>query len=368
MNETRTLIINGVTYDLGGDGSVWDGRIVETEEDGFFVVDENLNIGFDSNNVGYTKQEINRMLGKDTSSVLGESNKAYTGGRINLDSAYRYRQKSLFSLRTSLTNGRQGAAIYGDTLFQFYAGTKSVELYSLKTNAYVKVVSRSDTIASTNHAGTATFGSQRHTSTDLFPLLYVSDMGESNTQCKVYVYRVITSSGATALEPSSVSSLTLVQTITLPAYPSSPYLPDAAVDPESNSLIVWGYSQQSRETADVGGVENAIQIKVCDLPRLVDGDVTIAAASYKCVHNIPFHWGVQDGCIRNGKLYLVYGLYPDHEAGIIAIDYGSGVVLTHVPLDMGARFEPEGFDIHDNAFIMTTYKGASGYAYKISFN
>jgi len=365
MNETRTLIINGVTYDLSGDDSSWDGRIIETEEEGFFVVDKNLNIGFDSSS-GYTKQEINRILGKDASSESGETNKAYAGERINLDSTYRYRQKSLFSLRTSLTNGRQGAAIYGDTLFQFYQGTEYVELYSLKTNAYVKVVSRSDAIASNNHAGTATFGSQRYTSTDLFPLLYVSDMGESSTQCKVYVYRVTTSSGATALEPSSVSSLKLEQTITLPAYPSSPYLPDAAVDPESNTLIVWGYSQQSRETADVSGVENAIQIKVCDLPRLADGNVKIDG--YKCVHNIPFHWGVQDGCIRNGKLYLVYGLYPDHEAGIIAIDYASGVVLTHVPLDMGVRFEPEGFDIYDNAFIMTTYKGASGYAYKISFN
>ena len=177
----------------------------------------------------------------------------------------------------------QGFGIFGDTLFQCYAGGV-VQLYDMtdgsKTAEYTLVG---------DHCDCVDFSNEYYDASDAYPLMYVT---ADTTPAVVYVNRV-TASGAT-----------LVRTLRFPQADTG-YYAGHAIDAISNRLYMIGYSENSYQS-DPNGTNDMIVTK-WNLDNLTsDGGVYTPEklASFR----IPFIYTAQGQCFFDGKIFIVSSL------------------------------------------------------------
>ena len=277
----------------------------------------------------YAVDDINSSideLEEVKTAVLGTGNIRYTGEKINLRTSYSLSMKKLFNVFNSGVS-MQGAAVYGDKLFQFYVGG-TCYVYNLLDGSLIESFKMN--ALSTAHLGSPHFSNTFRNEGDEYPLLYVNGQDALGTGV-ICDYIVIDINGKA----------------------------DAEI---VNSVTLEGFGIQS--VCNAFDFDNGIGYSICGSSivqpfKLSDSSWDINdRISYKPVGHI------QDAVYCNGYIYINTGWYTNNETvKILGINVAEKRVSTVVDLGNANR-ESEGLSIYNNKLIMTI-KGLNA-AYEIN--
>lgn len=231
----------------------------------------------------------------------------------------------------------QGAAMCGRYFVQLHSDNRELEIYDVESKSIIGSLSLGDNGA---HANSAAFSTHRAAETDLLPLLYVQTTGE---MMKILCYRIAGNVGS--------FTISLVQTILLPAGDELMYHPSCAIDPTTNELILYGYAKNSYQDA----TDNESIIARCVLPSPNSPSFRLTTNSVKDVFRVPFVWVFQGGCAYGGKLYATYGNTAT-EAGLLQIDLLKKAVTSRLDFSFLGEVEPEGIGVYDNKLWVSFQK------------
>ena len=247
-------------------------------------------------------------------------------------------------------SGTQGSANFREYFFQGYNGNSAIDVYNLRTKAFVCRIPISKPASNSRyHANTLNFGNQYIAQSDQFPVLYVCSgyTESSSTKSFVFAYRIIPTEDKFEAE--------LVQTITLDFGSWT----EAVSDNEHDAI--WIKDQVDGYT-----------YRKYNVPRIADGDCTIsieteALAEIK-LGNQPFTSHNQGHLFYDDRIFLASGVPSWNEKiALVIINTITGKRESIIDLfDLGLyntsapqsnSFEPEGVIVYDNQ-IMICYRNA----------
>lgn len=284
----------------------------------------------------YTTKAVDELMLEDFAQTAGVRTMAnYTGEKVVITPKYDY--KEVFNMPAA-SQSRQGAAIYGNYLFQCFNTNAYVQVWNLSNKSLVQTINLSEDAS--NHAAGASFG-KFYDSTDPFPLLYIAAFNSNY----IYVYRIT----------GTVGSLTmsLIQTITIDS--SLMYLPNMVIDRENMKMILYGYNINSYSQA----ANNYLKFAVLDVPS-TDSDLTITQSELDRQFTIPYRFACQDAVAYYGKMLMFWGYAGNVQgSGFIQVDYTNGLLVsdanTNTMLDNAD--EIQGVGIWNGGIITTSYLG-----------
>lgn len=242
----------------------------------------------------------------------------------------------------------QGAACYGDYLFQFTAqNVHGLIIADLKQKKEIGSIDLEYDINS--HNSHASFGAERYKEDDYFPLLYVSENYAPNSYYKIHVYRVICDT-ATDLPVG----LELVQLINMPPLPylDDMQYPHGIVDVLNNAIWIEGYSSDSKK----------ILYKRFDLPPFSEDPEIELSRDIKDTFEInKNHSTDQSICIYQHHLYQIVGF--ENDAQLIVINLQNKEIEKIIVFNgYNIYEEPEGVFVWDNSVCISF---ANTYIYRI---
>lgn len=299
------------------------------------------------------------------------------------------RTKPRFELLTRSTHASalQGGAAYGDYYFQFHGqnnknsqGVASlfygVEVFNLSTKTKVQeIILGFDCL---KHNNSASFGSQYYDSSDVFPLLYVSQ--EDANARYVTVYRIQGEEGC--------FTLTMVQIIFLPEINDGAKFsfPNCFVDLTSMRIVFSGFTvgddskytfeewalplinsgssiSLGRITMTDGGDGKPVEVDGFTLPnghivRRNDNDIATEVKAVQLddndavntfqIPNVNPYTGIyataQGGCMYDGKVFQSFGSKDNSVLKII--DCNNKCVVSTLDLTLIENAEPEAVFIY----------------------
>ena len=180
----------------------------------------------------------------------------------------------------------QGAAAYGDFLFQFQDRNEAVYVYNLAKKSFVKKITM--TPNSNNHCNQASFSDIFYSKDDKFPLLYVSGSSD-NTYSHIQVYRIIGEGESINIEQ--------IQEIILPPKTKENWIYSTCsiLDNENHYLYAYANNNSTR----------LIKFEIPDyhsnIVNLTDSDVL----EFILLEHIDHQQG---GIIKNGLFYMIFGV------------------------------------------------------------
>lgn len=238
------------------------------------------------------------------------------------------------------TYSQQGAAAYGEYLFQFSAGGKC-DIYDLDQKCYIGQMTYDG--SDFQHCDVASFGAYKVDIKDEFPVIYVSGalVGEYGQNGLIWVYRII--------HHNDLWELKQVQLIKTPVIDDVGICPDALLSNADGCMWIMGWNSYIVEpTKDGSGAYlNFIKFKT---PRLDDGlvdstgvrtvtlDLNDALTSFT-VNNA--HMIQQGACLRNQKVYVPYGETSEGYQGVDIVSLEEGRVVKNIDLMDTNVKEPE---------------------------
>lgn len=235
----------------------------------------------------------------------------------------------------------QGAASYGDYLFQFENYNANVYIYNLKTKEFIEKVALIKN--SKNHCNNVSFSNIFYEEDDEFPLLYVSG-SSSGTYNQIQVYRVI--------HKDHIFSFEKVQNISLPKGNDTNNLfwTQVMLDNEDGYMYVLSKSLYNNDTYIsrfiIPSINNA------DV-NFIDDDIIEQFEVTNSIHK-------QGAVIHKGFLYIMYGVPAWGDTNYLRIidlvnkeDY-----MTVNISAMGFNQEFEGLTIYKNMLIAPTNSNA----------
>lgn len=179
----------------------------------------------------------------------------------------------------------QGAASYGDYLFQFENYNANIYIYNLKTKVFIEKVPLAKN--SNNHCNNASFSSIFYEEGDEFPLLYVSG-GVTSTYNHVQVYRIIFSDNRFIFEK--------VQEIEFPKATDNNKMHSTQAILDDNYMYVLTKGTDQTFISKFEIPDNKISSIA-----LVDEDIIEQFEVKDYIHK-------QGAIIKNGFLYILYGV------------------------------------------------------------
>ena len=219
----------------------------------------------------------------------------------------------------------QGAAIYGDFLFQFQDGNANVYIYNLKQKKFHSVVSMD--LDQRNHCNNVSFSNLFYDSNDLFPLLYVSGSSQGSYN-HVQVYRVNFFDDQFDFDK--------IQEIVLP-------------NATATNHLYW--------TGAVIDVDNNDYVELTDKDELDR-------------FTLPSFRHQQGAVIRNDKMYVMDGVPSWGDTVMLRIiDLKNRKDYAIIDLSkMGFNVEPEGIDFWGDCLLCATNFNKGIYSFTISFS
>ena len=179
----------------------------------------------------------------------------------------------------------QGAAAYGDYLFQFQDYNAAIYIYDLAKKNFIKEITL--TPNSNNHCNQASFSNIFYSVEDKFPLLYVSG-SRTGTYNQVQVYRITDDSDSLKIEQ--------IQEIILPPQTKYNYISWTCILLDNDSNYLYAYSNATSKLIKFN-IPNYQERTV----NLEDEDILEIIP----IENIPHQQG---GTIKNGIFYMIYGV------------------------------------------------------------
>lgn len=269
---------------------------------------------------------------------------AYTGEKIPSKMHY-FGGETL--LRMSYDGGvmtSQDIEVHGDYMFIGFSGTEKILVYSLATKALV-----AEMPVTTYHAGGMQFSGEYYASGDPFPLLYAG--GEWSN--KISVIRIQNSGG--------VWSATEVRTLYIPTEQGHGVCP--SIDAKNNIMYGYAFGVESYYAPN-----NYMVLTKWDLNRLTenaDGTYTPALLS-EC--ECPYVGVTQGRKYLQGRIYLgVASTGSPHNAKFIALDAGTGDVVTTIDMTKVTTSEAEGLAYRVNGDDIEWYYSDYFNVYKLTF-
>ena len=289
----------------------------------------------------------------------GLSKYSYVGKQIRFNEEHKVAYEVLENAITSIQC--QGGACYGDYLFMFQETNSTCWVYNLAEKELVDSISipiASRGFVTNCHCNTVNFGTEKYSSSDPFPLLYVSTGYASEGYTGAIVYRVIvTTSGNT-----TSYSLSLVQTLKMPAYGSQS----------------WSWTEFV--TGDEGFCficyTGPMVFYKMKMPKLSDGDVTFDLDDAMEVYTFPkapawFNNSDRQGHIyKEGKIYVCSGIptqgNPNYQKSLLyTLDLATCTYETIINLkeDLGLTNESETPFIWQNHLCLVFRYNANVYKF-----
>lgn len=267
--------------------------------------------------------------------------------------------KSLLKLEQyfQLYNGYsvvEGAAIYGDYLFQASVGSE-LHIYNFAEKKYITTIK----LYKVGHADTICFGAQKVDENDDFPVLYISGpkVYEEGKKGEIYVYRIERETDELGLENWKG---TLCQIIKTPDVAVVGNYPDIVIDEKNKCLWMMGWFSQLGHNGDGGGCTNIFS--KFPIPSITEGTkdnkgvfyLTLSEESrlsYFLVYDI--HAITQGLCFYNGMIICPYGKPSVSYKGIDFVDVNKQQVFANVNLSGSIIYEAEAaFVVNDELYIV----------------
>jgi hypothetical protein len=239
----------------------------------------------------------------------------------------------------------QGAACFGDYLFQFTSQNQSPNIHGVFIiNLRNKVVEEYvDLGFDINfHNSNASFGKDYYHEGDLFPILYLSENYAPNNYYKIHAYRILVNNDGNY-------SFHIVQNIEMPdlKYMDNMLYPHAFIVNENNTLWIEGVSADNKTTI----------YKEFHTPSLSEGDCLIP---YNCLLRsvyIPREDVTdQSYLICENRSYQIMGFTEDALLCIINLLDNAVERVFHFR-DFGIQKEPEGIFIWDGRLCVSFHTG-----------
>lgn len=279
---------------------------------------------------------------------------SYEGEKIVLDPQDKFRWEQY---ATGFLQG-QSSACYGKYLFIVTGNLSSVACVNLETKTTLYTLSPGFTPDGDWHSNQSSFGSSKYDANDMFPVLYISQRNNPQ-RAQIQVYRIIPT-----LTDDEISSftMTLVQTIWLPAQSNFNSLgyPNVTIDTENNKM--WAYSRNNDSSGDTYGKAT---FTMFNIPALFsDGNpvTTVTLEDTDAKDRFRDNWSIYDNqgsFIHRGKLYMARGTGSDGicEINVIDLYYKRTRVSRLTMYDAGARFEPEGCFYYQSSIFFNAGSG-----------
>lgn len=231
----------------------------------------------------------------------------------------------------------QGAASYGDYLFQFENYNANVYIYNLRTKEFIEKVSL--TKNSNNHCNNASFSNIFYEEDDEFPLLYVSG-GIVSTYNHIQVYRILLFDNRFTFEK--------IQEIEFPKATdeNKMHSTQAVLDDYYMYVLTKGKDQTF--------------ISKFEIPDYKTTSITLAEEDILEQVEVKDFIHKQGAIIRNGFLYILYGVPAWGDTNYLRIIDLSNYEDTFVYnlSELGFRQEFEGLSFYNESLIVTTNSNA----------
>ena len=193
---------------------------------------------------------------------------------------------SKYMNQTSSGGSVQGAAAYGDYLFQFQDHNAAVFVYNLANKSFVKKITL--TPNSNNHCNQVSFSNIFYNNEDVFPLIYVSG-GRSAGYNQIQVYRIIGNDNNLEIKK--------IQDIILPKRNSNNYCYWTCSMLDNDNQYLYAYASN----ASTRLIRFMLPDYHSEVVNLTDADIL----DFIPVEHIDHQQG---GIIRNGIFYMIYGV------------------------------------------------------------
>lgn len=340
------------------------------------------NIHFDyTKNVDLELYEPEKVIQHDTVYV-GSVPKSlsnvhgYVGPKITLP---RETNSYAFDIVSYNCMGGQSSAAYGDYLFVVEDKLAAIHMYNLKKNEMVttcKLTPHNETTDGTSsggvlyHCNQSTFGTEKYSSGDDFPLLYITQRSrdyvtDNQGRCFVNVLRIVPTKNA-AGEYTSFSVVE-VQTIYLPVANTTNALSNAnlTIDPQTGKF--YTYSRTNNESAP-----NYKRCRITEFRHVspTEGSVVYlndsldsyeilaidSTDTYILPGNYVSAFDAQGAFIWDNKLYISQGIGNNtSQIYLRVVDLAQKQQINAINLYKdGFKFEPEGLFMHDDHIKVST--------------
>ena len=241
-------------------------------------------------------------------------------------------------------NYAEGAALYGDYLFQAEIGSQ-VNIYNFAEKKYITTLR----LSNLGHADTMCFGIEKVDDNDEFPVLYISGskVYEDGKRGNIMVYRILRETDEQGLEKWSG---TLVQHIKTPDVAVVGSYPDIVIDEKGSSMWIIGWFQKMGYNTNDGSGCTYIFSKY-QTPSITDGTKDKKGVyqlvlseenrqSYFLLYDV--HAITQGLCFYNGIIICPYGKPTVSYKGIDFVDVKKQQLIANVDLAGSIIYEAEG--------------------------
>lgn len=246
----------------------------------------------------------------------------------------------------------QSAAAYGDYAFFIKNGRSAICMFNLRNGAKVYTCSLKAEEESLYHCNQSTFGIEKYSPSDPFPLLYISQRAKSANRCFVEVFRIIPLLVDDMSEYQSFS-LELIQEIYLPSMTKENSLGNAncVIDPKTGKMYVYSRNNNSKDS-------NYEQCKISqfDIPSIYEKEVYLMdsdiVSSFMIDTKATY---MQGGCIVNDYLFIGQGYPAANSLLLNIIDLHQQKLVKQIDLRKnGVSWEPEGCFYFDNCVMLSS--------------
>lgn len=257
--------------------------------------------------------------------------------------------------------GHQSAAAYGDyavfvtdrhTYFYFYNLKKKKYVYTLSMQKGNGVDYQGATLY---HCNQSTFGPDKYSEEDDFPLLYISQHARGDLRHFVEVFRIHSVWDENTNEYTSFSA-ELVQTIYFPPMTNENSLGNINLAIDTLNRQMYTYSRNNN-----GGQENSGICKISrfDIPDAHTPEIYLEDSDIKSSFYIDSSAAnMQGGCIQDGILYIGRGYYSAGYIYLYAINLEMEAEVTRIDiLSKLHHWEPEGCFFYNGCVMLASSDG-----------
>lgn len=254
-----------------------------------------------------------------------------------------------------LSFAHQSAAAYGNYVFFITEGRADVCMYNLARKRVVEYLSVPGEDAGLFHCNQSSFGVDFYTSSDPFPLLYVSQRAGSDGRCFVEVFRVVPDWDDRHKEYTSFS-MDLVQTIYFPEMTYSNSLGNVNCVINRENRLMYTYSRNNRARDDNFGICKISAFRIPPFTQRVvyleDEDIQDSFMIEQSAVNM------QGGTILNGLLYIGQGFQSAGYINLLVVDLNQKKLIRRFDLmKKGVTWEPQGCFNLGESILLSGWRG-----------
>ncbi|MBO7617625.1 MAG: hypothetical protein J6T22_10500 [Bacteroidales bacterium] len=250
----------------------------------------------------------------------------------------------------------QSAAVYGDYVFFVKDGREAIRMYDLvkKDKVYTFSFKRED--SKIYHCNQSSFGIDRYDSSDLFPLLYISQRARSEKRCFTEVFRIIPQFNSDSLLVAFKAEK--VQEIFFPpmSMENSMGNVNCVIDPQTGKMYTYSRNNDSND-------DNFRQCRISQftIPDIQQTEVILEDDDIESSFMIGVDAAnMQGGCIIDGHLYIGQGYPSVKYIYLNVVDLLQGKLIRRYNLlDNGVDWEPEGCFFYDGGVMLSHTKSIS---------